>query len=172
MSVQYDEYLTQHRGNVARGFQWIRANIPEVLPEYDSDLENQIIIRHDMSKYDAEEYNTYDEYFYGKNKSYSVVQNFKYAWLRHIHMNPHHWQYWVLINDEPNEGMVILDMPDNYIIEMICDWWAFSWNKGDLTEIFSWYDEHKNHMKLSERTRKKVEEMLTTIRKKLEEQRC
>ena len=172
MSVQYDEYLTQHRGNVARGFQWIRANIPEMLHEYDSDLENQIIMRHDMSKYDAEEYNAYDEYFYGKNKSYAVVQNFKYAWLRHIHMNPHHWQYWVLINDEPNEGMVILDMPDNYIIEMICDWWAFSWNKGDLTEIFSWYDEHKNHMKLSERTRKKVEEILTTIRKKLEEQRC
>lgn len=172
MSVQYDDYLTQHRGNVARGFQWIRANIPEVLPEYDSDLENQIIMRHDMSKYDAEEYNAYDEYFYGKNKSYAVVQNFKYAWLRHIHLNPHHWQYWVLINDEPNEGMVILDMPDNYIIEMICDWWAFSWNKGDLTEIFSWYDDHKNHMKLSERTRKKVEEMLTTIRKKLEEQRC
>nr|DAE02562.1 MAG TPA: hypothetical protein [Siphoviridae sp. ctmYS12] len=30
-----------------------------------------------------------------------------------------------------------MDMPYNYIIEMICDWWAFSWNKGNLQEIFN-----------------------------------
>ena len=70
--------------------------------------------------------------------------------------NPHHWQHWVLINDDPGEGEVLLEMPYNYIIEMICDWWAFSWEKGNLSEIFSWYDEHKDYIKLHPNTRETV----------------
>ena len=102
-------------------------------------------------------------YFYGGNRSYAVVQEFNYAWLRHIHRNPHHWQYWILVNDDPDEGEVVMDMPYNYIIEMICDWWAFSHMKGDLTEIFKWYDEHRDYMKLSDNTRKEVEWILGTM---------
>ena len=59
-------------------------------------------------------------------------------------------------------------MPYKYIIEMICDWWSFSWNKGNLKEIFDWYDDHKNHMKLHKDTRKTVEEILNRIKEKLE----
>ena len=59
-------------------------------------------------------------------------------------------------------------MTDDYIIEMICDWWAFSWKKGELYEIFSWYDKHKDYMKLSPKTRKKVEDILDIIREKLD----
>ena len=62
-----------------------------------------------------------------------------------------------------------LDMPLNYIFEMICDWWSFSWKTGKLTEIFSWYDAHKDYMKLSGRTRKTVEDILDKIKSKLEE---
>lgn len=65
--------------------------------------------------------------------------------------------------------MVILDMPHRYIIEMICDWWAFSWKKGNLFEIFSWYDEHKAYMKLSDKTRTTVEDILAKIKNKLED---
>ena len=118
---------------------------------------------------DPEEYDAYDKYFYGRNKSYAVVQDFNKAWLHHIHHNPHHWQHWVLINDDPGEGMVILDMPYMYVVEMICDWWAFSWKKENLHEIFSWYDEHKDYMKLSKNTRKTVEDILDKIKQKLEE---
>lgn len=59
-------------------------------------------------------------------------------------------------------------MPHNYIIEMICDWWAFSWAKGNLYEIFSWYDAHKHYMKLSDKTRKTVEDILEKIKAKLD----
>ena len=59
-------------------------------------------------------------------------------------------------------------MPYNYIIEMICDWWAFSWNSGNLNEIFDWYDEHKDYMKLSEKTHKMVEDILSKIKDKLD----
>lgn len=158
MSIEYDNYLIQHRGNVYRGYEWIRDNIPDVLKVNPQVYEWQLQYGHDKSKYDPEEYAAYDAYFYGNNLSYQVVQDFKIAWLRHIHQNPHHWQHWILINDDPGEGEVILDMPYNYIVEMICDWWAFSWAKGNLYEIFSWYDEHKEYMKLSNKTRKFVKE--------------
>lgn len=166
MSLEYDLYLQQHRGNVAKGYDWLKNNMPEILKD---DYGHQICFAHDHSKYNPDEYEAYDKYFYGNNRSYSVVQDFNRAWLLHIHRNPHHWQYWVLINDDPGEGMVIMDMPYNYIIEMICDWWAFSWNKGNLNEIFEWYDEHKDYMKLSDKTRKTVEDILSKIKAKLEE---
>ena len=152
----------------------MRENIPEIfndIPENDFSLLHEFQIRydHDKSKDLEDEYRAYDAYFYGGNRSFEVVQNFRYAWLKHIHSNEHHWQHWVLINDDPNEGEIIMDMPYNCIIEMICDWWAFSWNKGKLDEIFIWYEEHKNYMKLSEKTRNIVESILGLIKDKLEE---
>lgn len=168
MSVKYDQYLENHKSNVAKGFYWLRENLPEVVESNDS-FEWQICMNHDTSKSDPEEYDAYDKYFYGGNRSYAVVQDFRKAWLRHIHMNPHHWQHWILINDDPGEGMIIMDMPRVYIVEMICDWWAFSWAKENLNEIFAWYDEHKDYMKLSDNTRKTVEDILNKIKSKIEE---
>lgn len=167
MSVQYDDYLAQHKANALKGFQYIRDNLPELI-QGDHDYEWQIGMAHDQSKSDPEEYAAYDKYFYGGNRSYAVVQEFNKAWLHHIHHNPHHWQHWVLINDEEKEGTVIIDMPYHYIIEMICDWWSFSWKTGNLTEIFDWYDAHKN-MKLSDKTRRTVEDILDKLRNKLRE---
>ncbi len=166
MSYEYDRYLQQHRNNVKRGFEWLLTNLPTVLIGQ-PDASWQIIFDHDSSKNNDDEYLAYDAYFYGNNRSYEVMEEFKRAWLLHIHRNPHHWQYWVLDNDDPNEGEVILDMPYNYIIEMICDWWSFSWQKGDLGEIFNWYDEHSDYIKLSPKTRKTVEDILEQMRNRL-----
>ena len=170
MSIQYDNYLKNHRENVAKGFAWLENNLPKtVAQDPGSDWSKSILFEHDKSKDNADEYRAYDVYFYGGNRSYAVVQNFRRAWLMHIHRNPHHWQHWVLINDDPNEGEIVMDMPYNYIVEMICDWWAFSWGKGDLTEIFKWYDEHKDYMKLSDHTRYTVESILNKMKEKLEQ---
>lgn len=171
MSVEYGKYLEQHTANVHVAYCWLMDNLPEVIgtDEEIAVISSQIKYLHDRSKYDEAEYEAYDQYFYGGKKTPEVKTNFNVAWLHHIHNNPHHWQHWVLINDDPNLGMIVLDMPHNYIIEMICDWWAFSWKKGKLDEIFSWYDEHKEYMKLSDKTRKTVEDILEKIRTKLEE---
>ena len=166
MSYEYDRYLQQHRNNVKRGFEWLMTNLPTVLTGQ-PDASWQIIFDHDSSKNNDDEYLAYDTYFYGNNRSYEVTEEFKRAWLLHIHRNPHHWQYWVLNNDDPNEGEVILDMPYNYIIEMMCDWWSFSWQKGDLGEIFNWYDERSYYIKLSPKTRKTVEDILEQMRDRL-----
>lgn len=166
MSIQYDNYLQQHKSNVAKAFYWIRDNIPDLIKGCDG-IEQQICYAHDYSKNDTGEYGAYDAYFYGGNRSFQVVRNFNRAWLSHIHKNPHHWQHWILINDDPNEGEVILDMPYEYVVEMVCDWWAFSFASGNLEEIFKWYDEHKDYMKLSHSTRKLVENILMQIKIKL-----
>lgn len=169
MSQRYDDYIQEHRENVFKAFQWLEENLPEVFDDEMAKARCKCECQwyHDESKNSIDEYDAYDKYFYGGNRSYKVVNDFNLAWLHHIHANKHHWQHWVLINDDPNEGTKALDMPEEYIIEMICDWWSFSWKQGKLDEIFNWYDEHKDHMILSERTRDQVNEILNMIKNKL-----
>lgn len=164
MSQKYDKYLENHRQDVKKAYQWIAAYIPEL-----TDVEaTRNIEFHDMSKNTPDEYKPYDDYFYGEQTP-AVIEAFNRAWLMHIHRNPHHWQHWVLINDEPKEGTILIEMPYPYIIEMVCDWWAFSWIKGDLSEMFSWYKDHEAYIKLHNNTRSIVEEILEMIRTKLTE---
>ena len=182
---QYEEYLTQHIGNVQKGYQWMKEHLPELLSEdnyveetaYYGELDD-IIAQHDNSKYnripDVEnyyelrcEYDAYAEYFYGKEKTPEVKEAFDRAWLAHIHANPHHWQHWMLQNDE--DGLRLLDMPYVFQIEMICDWWAFSWKAENLHEIFNWYDKNKKGILLSDKTRSSIEHILDELKKKIEE---
>ena len=170
MSTNYDEYLKDHIGNVAKGFQklcdWgfhdVIAAMNDIMP---------LIVAHDASKYWDEEYNAYDKYFYGGNRSHGVVLNFNYGWMHHIHRTPHHWQYWILFEDDGDaKKPIALEMPFKYIVEMICDWWAFSWKAGNLGEIFAWYESHKEKMILGEKTRATVENLLKRMREKIEEE--
>jgi len=172
MSLSYDEYLTEHIQNVQKGLHWMIDNLDlKKLGIFESDifaaLENAG--EHDRSKYDFEEYRAYDDYFYGGNKSYAVKTAFDQAWLHHQHVNPHHWQYWVLINDDDGVNKT-LPMPKDYILEMIADWWSFSWRSGNLKETFDWYESHKNKMLLHDKTRKLVEDILEVMKEKLKEQ--
>lgn len=167
MSFQYDQYLEHHRSNVRRGYEWLCKNLPDVV-EGASEAGWLTGFAHDKSKNETDEYEAYDTYFYGNNRSYEVVQNYRKAWLLHIHRNPHHWQHWVLINDDPDEGEIVLEMPYDYIIEMICDWWSFSWQSGNLYEIFKWYEEHSKYIKLAQTTKITVENILDNMKNKLQ----
>ena len=167
MSKKYDLYLEQHKDGVRKAFNWIKENLPELVEGRDN-IEWLTCVAHDASKTDQDEYEAYDNYFYG-NRSFAVVEEFNKAWLRHIHRNPHHWQHWVLINDDPENGEIILDMPYEYAIEMICDWWSFSFREGNLREIFNWWEAHEKYMKLNVYTRKVVVDILEAIKNKLDE---
>ena len=164
MSERYDNYIQEHKSNVIKGYNWLKGKLPDIFDEdVLNECEHNIIYGHDASKTNPDEYNAYDAYFYGGNRSFEVVDQFNRAWLLHIHRNPHHWQYWILRNDNPDEGEILIDMPDCYIIEMICDWWSFSWKQENLYEIFKWYEERKDYIKLSDYTRKKVEDILNKM---------
>jgi len=164
MSFAYDQYLAEHIGNVNKGLHWMLDNLG--LKEEKTALEEAMVsFNHDESKYSTEEYDAYDQYFYGGNRSYKVVQDFNYAWLHHIHQNPHHWQYWVLLEDDPESGMPYkaLEIPVPYIFEMIADWWSFSWKEGNLFEIFDWYADHRSKQIINPKSREIVEYILVKI---------
>lgn len=172
MSNLYNEYLVEHKENVAKGFKWLVDNLYDIIRENTTGfLYWQIVYQHDLSKSQKDEYDAYNAYFYGKNKTYEITQEFNEAWLLHIHRNPHHWQYYVLINDDPDKETECLEIPGNYIIEMICDWWSFSWKNGNLYSIFDWYDEHKDHIQLNDKSREKIETILSKVKAKLNEQK-
>lgn len=174
----YDEYLDQHRKNVIKAFKWLIINVGYMFPESiqaDPNPLKQLIYRHDLSKYSSDEYEPYKNYFFGGykeciGKTYQDVKDaFDKAWLHHIHCNPHHWEHWVIVNS--GKELNPLPMPEIYAIEMICDWWSFSWKADDLTEIFNWYDDHKENMVLNQKTREFVESILAEMQKKLPEQK-
>lgn len=173
MSVEYDNYIREHRENIKKGLEWMQQNLSG--PFINGEKLTEALLnaeQHDQSKYDKEEYDPYDAYFYGPVKIPEVKSAFDYAWLRHIHNNPHHWQYWVLLEDDPETGSFgkVLDMPLEYIYEMIADWWSFSWRANNLMEIFNWYESHQNTIRLSMKTRMIVNELMGQIYKILKMQ--
>ena len=160
MNTDYSKYIIEHVENVKKAYNWLIEK--EI-------VSNQLFTQmnlHDISKWGREEFDAYDSYFYGK-KTEKVKTEFNYAWLHHIHSNPHHWQHWVLINDE--DGTTALEMPTEYVIEMICDWWAFSHKSGNLYEIFDWYENNKSKMLLHPNTKELYESILDKIKVKLDE---
>lgn len=158
---KYLEYLKQHINNVEKAFKWL---LDKGIINNEHYKVSGAIFLHDESKCSRQELEPYAEYFYGE-RTEQVKKNFNYAWLRHIHLNKHHWQHWVLINDD--DGTVALEMPYEYVVEMICDWWSFSHKTGNLKGIFDWYESHKEKMILHENTRKLVEEILQKIKENL-----
>ena len=61
-------------------------------------------------------------------------------------------------------------MPEEYVIEMISDWLAFSHKSGNLKEIFDWYKIHKTNMLLHRNTKVAVEAILDKIKEALKEE--
>ena len=189
---EYDAYLYSHINNVIHGYEWILSHISQykistIFPNLLYSKLDDNVHNHDKSKYSDAEYSAYNNYFYGLDKkSQKVLDEFNLAWSHHIHHNPHHWQYWCLITDDgsktKNYQPIGLDMPDHYIIEMICDWWAFSWkthfdsNSDDpvdgLYEIFDWYNAHRDAIIFSENTRKKVNSFLKLLKETIDAQKC
>lgn len=167
MSKEYDDYIQEHQDNVRDAYLWLSERLPDLIPA--NATVKGLIDLHDYSKYDRREYEAYDNYFYiyKDKRSKEIIDEFNEAFLRHIHCNSHHWQHWVLMHDDPDKSgkllIEALEMPYEYIIEMICDWMSFAIKKNDFREILSWYKGHKDVMILHENTRKRVEEILAGI---------
>lgn len=157
MSKEYDAYLKKHVANVNKAYDWLTDNLPELI-EDDPKFREQLKW-HDVSKWGKDEYDAYDRYFYGSGEKNE--DEFNKAWVHHIHNNPHHWQHWVLHEDEGKT--LATEMPRNYILEMICDWFSFSLALGDIKELGRHYEKYKDKMILHENTRKTVEEIIKAI---------
>lgn len=118
-------------------------------------------IIHDWQKFLSVEWIPYLKMFYGDEHDKNEViasDSFNYAWLHHIHYGPHHWQYWILINDD---GTIHeLEMPIDYRKEMIADWRGASLAIRGYDDTSSWYSERKDVIRLAPETRCWVEKEL------------
>lgn len=121
-------------------------------------------IIHDWSKFSPSEWTPYVHSFYGPwgrdDKPQWVQDDFEEAWLHHQNRNKHHWQYWMLVQDDDNDK--ILPMPDRYRREMLADWRGASraYTGGDNT--LQWYSERSDKWpsRLHHETREWIEKQI------------
>lgn len=131
---------------------------------------------HDFSKFSLAEWRPYVEYFNGNHKPYAeysfyeqgmisnwqitefVELSFNRAWNHHQKVNPHHWQYWVMIEDEGS--VVALEMPLKYVFEMIADWRGVGLAIHGKDDTVNWYFSHKDRYVFHPATRRQVEYLL------------
>ena len=151
MTQDYKEYLDKHISSVKTCYNMLTGK----------ELQG-----HDFSKYSYQELQAYDNYFYPEanrvEKDEKVKSDFDYAWLHHQNLNRHHWQYWVLVNDDDGKNKA-LEIPDRYILEMVSDWGSFAYQKGNGQELLDWYDSHKGKMLLAPNTKEKVEKLVNKL---------
>lgn len=166
---QYRDYINTHIKNVRIAYSEYKGVFMKIFPKVYSHsmLYSQLdsnISHHDKSKLDYNEFSPYSKKFYpikGTNpESKEVNKEFDVAWLHHIHNNPHHPNHWVLIDDGT---YTILDMPDIYIIEMICDWISMSmYYKNSVIDY--WNSDSAKKLPMSEYTKSKVQEFMDYIK--------
>lgn len=134
-------------------------------------------IMHDIDKFRLSMITGYAPQFYNSNGSKRNVRDksgyydasqmelpcFVYSWLYHQRRNKHHWQYWAMIEDSGN--IRCLDMPSEYVREMICDWRGAGRAQGTNpdggnAELIRYYNKNKSKMYLSDNTRKTLERLI------------
>ena len=85
---------------------------------------------------------------------------FDFAWLLHQKRGRHHWQWWVLPEDEGR--LKVLEMPDPYRREMLADWIGAGKAQGH-PDVVAWYRKHRDKMMLHPETRRWIEERLGVL---------
>jgi hypothetical protein len=126
-------------------------------------------ITHDWSKFRPSEFFPYAEHFYGtkaegiktgrdKTGYYKPTNtgdpDFDFAFFLHQKRNKHHWQYWVIPEDE--SGIKTLHIPNKYHSEMICDWHGASRAQGHGGKILDWWTTNGHKLQLDSFTRRLI----------------
>ncbi len=125
-------------------------------------------IIHDWSKFLPSEWFPYVEHFHGKGEGIKTGRDetgyykptdtgdkaFDFAWLLHQKRNRHHWQWWILPEDDGGE--IVMEMPVEYRLEMLCDWFGAGRAQG-TPDVTAWYNKNKDKMRLHPNTRQSIE---------------
>jgi len=127
---------------------------------------------HDLSKFLPSEWFPYARFFYEPNGKGRTIRDksgyykptdtgdakFDFAWLLHQKRNKHHWQWWVLPEDDG--AVKVLPMPRRYALEMWCDWIGAGRAQGvsDWWNPWRWFEINRGKMRLHEETVRQLEE--------------
>lgn len=141
--LRYASYVIRHKWFV------FRAGLKTKAPIW------RLVI-HDWSKLTPAEWFPYVQTFYGwKTEDYKQAARhnvwmkgargsewrspgaFDRAWLHHQHRNPHHWQHWLLREDDGDTKA--LEMPEKFVREMVADWMGAGRAITGKWEVTDWY---------------------------------
>ena len=79
-------------------------------------------LTHDLSKYSPKEFSIY-KFYVGTRSPHAVARDeigYSPSWINHYHINKHHWQYWLDMEDWPDK-VIPVKMPYKYVVESLCD---------------------------------------------------
>jgi len=133
-------------------------------------------LMHDMSKLRPSEFFPYARFFYDEKGKQKQVRDktgyykptdtgddaFDFAWLLHQKRNRHHWQWWILPED--NGGTKVLPMPYHILREMICDWKGAGRAQGLDDDVRPWYLKNKDKMTLHPDSRTIIEPLIEPLK--------
>jgi hypothetical protein len=111
---------------------------------------------HDLDKFRPSMWGPYVRAFYRHERPVEE-KDFLLAWLGHIHRNPHHWQWWILLHDD--SGRTVFEMPLRYRREMLADWRGAGRAQGKPDTV-AWYLKNRSNMSLHPFTQAWIEEQL------------
>lgn len=151
--IAYLKYLLRHKWYVFKAGRMLGAPLWRLFV-------------HDMSKFLPSEWMPYARSFYAEDgsKQYKPDLYFDNAWLGHQHRNKHHWQYWLLREDSGKTKA--LEMPFDYMIEMICDWAGAGKAITGKWEVCEWYEKNKDKIVLHGITHRQVNHWLDVFDRK------
>lgn len=143
-------YLRYFKSLMLHKFYVFQAGIKVCVPVW------RLLI-HDWSKFLPAEFLPYAQSFFS---DLDVQNDFDRAWLHHQNINPHHWQYWLLVYDDEVEKIKALPMPEVYIREMIADWMGASRAYTGSWNMEEWLRNNENNLILHNDTKSKIRNIL------------
>ena len=128
---------------------------------------------HDLSKYSWTEFRVGCKYYQGTrspNNAEREETGYSRAWLHHKGRNRHHYEYWIDYSMKPGEGMIGLEMPVNYVVEMFLDRIAASkiYERDAYTDRspLRYYERGAAEMMIHPKTRKLLRHLLEMLAEK------
>jgi len=144
--LRYASYVIRHKWFVFRAGLKTRAPIWR-------------LIVHDWSKMTPAEWTPYVQTFY---TNHGDPEAFDRAWLHHQHRNPHHWQHWLLREDDGQ--LKVLSIPESLVREMVADWMGAGRAITGRWEVRKWYEGGAaTKMVLHDGTRALVEALIAKV---------
>lgn len=120
------------------------------------------LLIHDWSKLSRAEWTPYVRSFYRPDIPREAKQAaFDAAWLHHQHRNPHHWQHWLLQEDDG--GLKTLEMPSALIREMVADWMGAGRAITGRWEVAEWYAKTRGTIQLHPFTQYDVDVLIAKV---------
>lgn len=127
-------------------------------------------ILHDLSKYTWVEFKAGIKYYDGNrspNGIEKINEGYSEAWLHHKGRNKHHFEYWIDYGVVIKNGLMGMEMPIKYVVEMFIDRMSACRNyekeKYTNKSPMNYYKKGKEYYILNEKTRDTLEFLLNKL---------